>query len=339
MDVAGVYQELQSASGDPGADVFRTHRLDEAQDFVARMFVSHGLDATSDNNPRCVSVGRAYMGAVAMHAMDYGREVHITPKALEDFYLIQVPVSGSACIGRGSRKDDICVGEASLLPAADQIEMTWRADCRHLVLQIDRSALEREAELLNDAPLRSALDFDVRVRWSDPSMAPVRGAAVTLYEAWKCGRSQGCPPAVQETLGRAFCQLLLLSQPGNHHQALSAPRSHRLAPRQVRRAEDFIRENLARNVCIEDIAQAAGVSPRCLFDNFRSFRGLTPMQYLREQRMEAVRHDLEHAGPLDSVTAIATRWGFTQLGRFSVDYRLRFGENPSVTLQRSRPAH
>jgi AraC-like DNA-binding protein len=273
------------------------------------------------------------MGAVAMHAMDYGREVHITPKALEDFYLIQVPVTGSACIGRGSRKQDIGVGEASLLPAIDQIEMTWRADCRHLVLQIDRSTLEREAELLNDAPLRSPLDFDIRVCWSDPAMASVRGAAVTLYETWKSNRAQACLPAVQETLSRAFCQLLLLSQPSNHQRLLCAPRSHRLAPRQVRRAEDFIRENLARNVSIEEIARAAGVSPRCLFDSFRNFRGITPMQYLREQRLDAVKHDLCRAGPGETVTSVATRWGVSQLGRFSAEYRQRFGENPSATLQ------
>jgi hypothetical protein len=32
------------------------------------------------------------------------------------------------------------------------------------------------------------------------------------------------------------------------------------------------------------------------------------------------------------------RWGFTHMGRFSVEYRLRFGESPSQTLSRAEIA-
>jgi transcriptional regulator GlxA family with amidase domain len=36
---------------------------------------------------------------------------------------------------------------------------------------------------------------------------------------------------------------------------------------------------------------------------------------------------------LTTVTAIATGFGFLELGRFSVEYRQIFGESPSRTLQ------
>ena len=41
------------------------------------------------------------------------------------------------------------------------------------------------------------------------------------------------------------------------------------------------------------------------------------------------------AQPGESVTEIAMQWGFTHMGRFSIEYRRRFGESPSETLSRA----
>jgi len=37
-----------------------------------------------------------------------------------------------------------------------------------------------------------------------------------------------------------------------------------------------------------------------------------------------------------TVTEVAIRFGFGELGRFASEYRAKFGENPSETLDRSR---
>ena len=42
------------------------------------------------------------------------------------------------------------------------------------------------------------------------------------------------------------------------------------------------------------------------------------------------------AEPKESVTEIAMTWGFSHMGRFSVEYRRRFGEIPSDSLRRRR---
>ena len=59
-------------------------------------------------------------------------------------------------------------------------------------------------------------------------------------------------------------------------------------------------------------------------------------RYLRAARYEKVRETLCRAQPVEGVTEIAAKWGFGHMGRFSIDYRKRFGESPSETLLRSR---
>ncbi|HEX2216571.1 MAG TPA: helix-turn-helix domain-containing protein, partial [Xanthobacteraceae bacterium] len=87
-----------------------------------------------------------------------------------------------------------------------------------------------------------------------------------------------------------------------------------------------------------DLVRASGVPGRTLFQHFRDSRGSSPIRYLREARFQKVRETLVNADPAEKVTAIATRWGFSHLGRFSVEYRRRFGESPSDTLRRRRSA-
>ena len=60
-----------------------------------------------------------------------------------------------------------------------------------------------------------------------------------------------------------------------------------------------------------------------------------PKRYLLLRRMNLARQALRQAAPdTTSVTDIATRFGFWQLGRFAVEYQTLFGESPSATLRR-----
>jgi AraC-like DNA-binding protein len=130
---------------------------------------------------------------------------------------------------------------------------------------------------------------------------------------------------------------LLLTHPHNYSDKLHR-RDGWVASRDVRRATDYIEANLDEPIGFTDIAAASGIPGRTLSQHFRRFRDTTPMRYLRDARLDKVHEALYRAEPEESIMSIAGNWGFSHMGRFAAAYRKRFGESPSETRAKRRPA-
>jgi transcriptional regulator GlxA family with amidase domain len=107
-----------------------------------------------------------------------------------------------------------------------------------------------------------------------------------------------------------------------------------LLPRGVRRALDAMRENVERDWSVIDLAEAAGLSSRSLQRQFRACLGKSPAVALRDIRFERARRELLQCLPDIRVMDVALRCGFSHFGRFSTEYRRRYGETPSQTRRR-----
>ena len=84
---------------------------------------------------------------------------------------------------------------------------------------------------------------------------------------------------------------------------------------------------------VEDLCHTVGVSERTLRVVFNETFGVGPLRYLRYRRLHLVRAALHAARPgSDTVTSIATEFGFWEFGRFAREYKALFGELPSQTL-------
>jgi AraC family ethanolamine operon transcriptional activator len=104
----------------------------------------------------------------------------------------------------------------------------------------------------------------------------------------------------------------------------------------ARRAEVFIRDSLLEPTRIEDICSAVNASTRSLHNAFKQVYGIPPKTYQKALRLAAVRRELLEGRPGATVSAVAVKWGFFQLGYFAMDYRRMFGEGPRDTLRRAR---
>ena len=91
-----------------------------------------------------------------------------------------------------------------------------------------------------------------------------------------------------------------------------------------------------RPITIEELARVTSASARSIFYHFKRCRGHSPMEFVRQVRLNHARKMLTEAAKETSVTETAFACGFINLGHFAKDYQKRFGERPSATLRHTR---
>jgi transcriptional regulator GlxA family with amidase domain len=102
----------------------------------------------------------------------------------------------------------------------------------------------------------------------------------------------------------------------------------------VERAEAYVRAHAGTPVPISRLSRALGLSERGLRNAFYGVRGMSPKRSFVAERLEVARRELSDGRRGETtVTGVATRCGFFELGRFAASYKEAFGETPSATLR------
>jgi AraC-like DNA-binding protein len=121
-----------------------------------------------------------------------------------------------------------------------------------------------------------------------------------------------------------------LGDAASHPQVL---RSNAARRRVAKLAREYIEARYSGAVRTDVLCRLTGVGARTLQRSFREYFGLTITDYVTTVRLNAAHRELAAAHPAEaSVSGIALKHGFTHLGRFSVEFRARFGESPRHTL-------
>jgi AraC-like DNA-binding protein len=335
---------INSASMTPASPPLRQHVLfesrdrDEARAHVGRVFCPHALEITRNAGGLAARQHFARLGRASLSYLAYGAAVTIDPEVFRTFYLVQVPLWGGARMRVGRHEFDSSPCKASVVNPSDPLHMDWTADCGQLIVRFDRGFVESLLAHHLGHTLRHALTFhcelDCRTepnrRWLQLLHCIVGQIDATSAEAFGA--------LATRQLEQALLALLLEAQPHDYSEELRHP-GGACMPRHVRKAAEFIEANVAEPIGIDEIVRASGASMRSLYAGFRRFRGTSPMEFLRTQRLKRVRDDLREAASGTTVSDVAARWGFYQFGRFAAQYRQLFGESPSATLRRTLSSH
>lgn len=125
---------------------------------------------------------------------------------------------------------------------------------------------------------------------------------------------------------------VLEAWPHNFTEALREP-APRVAPRHVKLAVEFIQAHPEQLVSGVELARLSNVSQRALQEGFRRFVGTSIVAYQRQVRLERAYKALaqQHSG---SVTEVALRFGFSNVGRFCQYFQSAFGVSPAQLRSR-----
>lgn len=313
--------------------LFRSDDIDDIRDRTSRLLKPHDLWLVNRNDKMHAEMHGTTFGNLSVSLLSYGADVEIDPGALDRFLTIQIPVSGTGKVWLDDEEIAFATGQGVVIAPDRRCRLVYSADCRQLIVRVSREALERVAEEWMGARIRSgSLAFQPRLVLD--GAAGTSWAAIVSYLL-----SNGAPNASPRLAAKFAPRLeelviehLLVWQPnGIAERIASGPP---LIPRHVRRAEELMHADTGAQLTLGEIARHAGVSVRSLSQGFQQFRGVTPMAMLRAIRLDKVRSELLNARAGASVTDVATRHGFTHLGRFAGFYRKRFGESPRRTLDR-----
>ena len=292
----------------------------------------HGLRRLSDL-PVSGIICRAHLNRISLNVLRIGPSVDVAPGALEDFFLVQIPIVGSVELNVGSEQIK-CEGTAgAVISPGERLRLRWSDNCTQLIVQIPRDAMELSlAQRLgrkSGTALRFQAAFDLNASAGRDWRQLLDLAIRSVDHDGVLSREPVC-----SDLEDLLLSALLATQPHNHVDAL-AQRSD-AAPFYIVRAEREMRRQLRDALTVAGLASAAGVSERTLHLGFRRFRGTTPMGALLALRLHEARRLLRDPEPGTTVARVAAEVGFHQFGRFAAAYREMFGELPSDTLRASR---
>ena len=243
-----------------------------------------------------------------------------------------VPLNARCDIATSARIQTFEGGEAHILNPEDSFKLRMGDSGTVLAVNIFPELLQNFLANLNGEGEGPEVHFGDRLSFHSPEGQSLwRYLGFLWTEASRGSEAMLSPLAAQEHEATLLTLLTIaIDEQSNDAHLRSDDAS---SPAKIRHVEDFLAANLDAPVSLADIANVTGMPARSLSRAFQKRHGVGPITYLRQLRLEHVHRELIGADPMRcTVTEVALKYGFENLGRFAEQYRHAFNELPSTTL-------
>lgn len=250
---------------------------------------------------------------------------------------------GHAVVTQQDQSQALESGDGVILPGQS---WTFRGDhCSITTIGFDPLILLTAARSLAPAqwmppspvhtPLRSLLPLPTRTDTTCAALVRAIGLELpTLHLIAQLGRSFLESFLIQEQLYRIIATLVFADLRDGHPFDDSQPTTR---DRRLDRLLDYITLHLSDPLPLKVLESQSNYSRRSLHYAFRDRFGCSPMQWIRQQRMQLALQSLQNPQCQDTVSTVASKCGYCSLSRFRIDFERTYGCKPSAVL-RDAPA-
>ena len=251
-----------------------------------------------------------------------------------DFARLSFPLGGRGDATIGNETIEIDERQSCVISPG---RPTWvRCDGNHgwLSLRIKTTALERKLTSILGAKPKGNLQFMPLLDLEHPR-ARALCQLVGFFARQLNSAESELPAAAVRELEQAIVTAFLLATRHTFSNLLERD-SREGAPWQVRRVESYIEAHWNQAITIDALVEHTGLSARAIFRAFRQNRGYSPMSFAKMVRLRHAKELLVVPDEMTTVTGVAFKCGFENLGHFAREYREAFGQLPSEALSGSR---
>lgn len=287
--------------------------------------------------PKYANSFKADISAMRLHRIGMALldidPMHTLIEPQHNFYCLSVPIVNSCGIKDAFSRHEYTRSTAHLLYPDRMLDSQHKERCKLLGVTFMIDNLDDIAVKLlgNDNALKPLNDCSL-------SLTTPAGTNLVHKLIHACGLINRNSTALDSELtGKELeddlITALLIAMEENQYDTVQQT-TGRTEKVQIANAEDYLFSNLTNPISRAELAEVAGVSIRSLSRAFMRRHGVGPMKFLKQRRMEAVRMELintEHKNT--KVSDVALRYGFTELGKFSLLYKSIYNEKPSETLK------
>jgi AraC-like DNA-binding protein len=312
--------------------VFTAATLDEATSLISAAICPHRLRVNEAPRKGVAFLSSLDLGACGLTSIKYGFDVDIDAGCIEDTYLVKWTLAGEGQLWCAERTAITSPRSIVITEPTEHTKIRMTAQCQHLTVRVSRRALLETLAAKLRRPLRKALQFNLEI----PMDSDFARAWCELV-AHICHISATAPAAlasegVRRQYSRTLMEIMLGAAPHNHMDSIAEPDGRSIAWH-VGRARDYVHGHLSEGISITDIAARVGVTPRTLQNGFRKAFNLTPAEYIRRARVDALHRALLAADATAGVTNLMSNVGIVNFGRYARYYREQIGVSPSTTLK------
>jgi AraC-like DNA-binding protein len=271
--------------------------------------------------------------AIAYHRI--GAKCVDGPLAPLDFHVLGVPLSGTHTARMGKTEVQGSVGQPIMLSGGGVPRIRHSRDSGILSWIIRDEVLGDHLSAWLGHTSSPAIRFQPTLDTSNSRTASFLETFGSFVRQLGQEGSILEYPAAVASFEEALITAMLLGLDHNLVDVLREPQPD-AGSAVVRRVEEYLEAHASAPIDMPTLARVTGYSTRSIHRAFRRHRDCTPMAFLADTRMRLARRVLLDARKGAHVATIAFDCGFSHLGRFATEYRRRFGETPSETLERAR---